>query len=99
LPDGLSGIFFSKGLDRLWVICPSGCYVAVRVGRFRLRARRSRTVGRDEAQSAICIRKRRITLALIRPTSSVADMAAGDLRLHGHDGRGLHAGDHANSAK
>ena len=25
------------------MICPAGCYVAVRVGRFRLRAKRSRT--------------------------------------------------------
>ena len=28
LPDGLSGIFFSQGLDRLSLICPSSCFVA-----------------------------------------------------------------------
>jgi hypothetical protein len=52
LPDGLSGIFFTAGLDRLSVICPSGRLVAVRLGRFRLRARRSRTVGRDRRRVA-----------------------------------------------
>ena len=29
LPDGESGIFFVGGLDRFWVICPSGWFVAV----------------------------------------------------------------------
>jgi hypothetical protein len=27
LPDGLSGIFFARGLDKLLVICPSGQFV------------------------------------------------------------------------
>jgi hypothetical protein len=39
-PDGLSGIFFSKGLDRFWVICPSDCFVAAR----------SRDFARSEAE-------------------------------------------------
>ena len=28
LPDGLRGIFFATGLDRFWVICPTGCLAA-----------------------------------------------------------------------
>jgi hypothetical protein len=28
LPDGLSGIFFSQGLDRFLLICPTGQFVA-----------------------------------------------------------------------
>jgi hypothetical protein len=30
LSDGESKIFFLKGLDRVWVICSSGCFVAAR---------------------------------------------------------------------
>jgi hypothetical protein len=30
LPDGESEIFLQRGLDRVWVICPSGCFVAAR---------------------------------------------------------------------
>ena len=29
LPDGLSGIFLCEGMDRLLLICPSGCFVAL----------------------------------------------------------------------
>jgi hypothetical protein len=29
LPDGESEIFLQRGLDRVWVICPSGRFVAV----------------------------------------------------------------------
>jgi hypothetical protein len=32
LPDGLSEIFFRKGLDRFWVICPSGTKRAYEMG-------------------------------------------------------------------
>ena len=29
LPDRLSAIFLREGMDRLWLICPSGCFVAL----------------------------------------------------------------------
>ena len=41
LPDGLSDIFLRAGLDRLLLICPSGCFVAARSARSYLRARPS----------------------------------------------------------
>ena len=41
LPDALSEIFFAARLDRLLVICPSGCFVAGVAWRSRLRGRRS----------------------------------------------------------
>src|ERR1700709_688705 len=39
LPDGGSRIFLRVGLDRLWVICPSGYFVAAISHDFRLRRR------------------------------------------------------------
>jgi hypothetical protein len=41
LPDGLSGIFFSRRAGQALVICPSCYFVAVIAVRFCLRARRS----------------------------------------------------------
>jgi len=41
LPDGLSGIFLSEGMDRLLVICPSRYFAAAVASGFALRAKRS----------------------------------------------------------
>jgi len=41
LPDDGSGIFLRKGMDRVLVICPSGCFVAAGACGFDLRDRRS----------------------------------------------------------
>jgi len=38
LPDGLSGIFFARGLDRFLLICPSGRLVALARDEMSLRA-------------------------------------------------------------
>ena len=42
LPDGATGIFLFRGLDRLLVICPSGYFVAGFARRFHLRWERTR---------------------------------------------------------
>jgi hypothetical protein len=39
LPDGESGIFFSRGLDSFLLICPSGCFAAGAAAGFDLRAK------------------------------------------------------------
>ena len=36
LPDRLSEIFLQEGMDRLWVICPTGLYAAARIGKISL---------------------------------------------------------------
>ena len=41
LPDGATGIFLFRGLDRLLVICPSGYFVAGVARRFYLRGKRT----------------------------------------------------------
>jgi hypothetical protein len=46
LPDGLSGIFLSEGLDRVLGDLPVGLFCRARASRLRLRARRSSNVGR-----------------------------------------------------
>ena len=52
LPDEASEIFLTRGLDRLWVICPSGRHVAGRGSRFRLRGRRSSTAIKGRADDS-----------------------------------------------
>jgi hypothetical protein len=37
LPDGSTGIFLREGLDRFWLICPSGCFVAGTTDMYSLR--------------------------------------------------------------
>jgi hypothetical protein len=48
LPDGLSGIFFARGLDRFLVICPSGQLVTSENGSSPLRANESRECAPDD---------------------------------------------------
>jgi hypothetical protein len=72
LPDGATGIFLREGLDRVWVICPSGYFVAGGSGRLCLGGRwnQSRQRGAvsanphgEEARSAV---SNHVAVAILR---------------------------------